>query len=101
MLNNDELQNIQLPTNQFSAGNTEPITYYTPFYADELVSPINHEFEPKRDVSSKSTATALGLLLKSSIFRHLVEKNSNTIDQKNNGDNVRDQIDDVYDGKFV
>jgi len=29
-----------------------------------------------------------------------VEKNSNTIDQKNNGDNVRDQIDDVYDGSL-
>ena len=100
MLNNSELQNIQLPTNLFSASDTEPITHYTSFDADELLSPIRQECMPKQIVSSKSSATALGLLLKSSIFRQLVEKNSNTIDEENNGDNARDQVDDVCDGSL-
>ncbi|KAF9663706.1 hypothetical protein SADUNF_Sadunf17G0079900 [Salix dunnii] len=76
------------------------------FTADYLKSPPkldafqNNIFE---DSSHKtSSPTALGLLLRSSVFRELVEKNSNVYEEGTDGNEIKNQpmCDDEYGGIF-
>ncbi|KAL2528768.1 AP2-like ethylene-responsive transcription factor [Forsythia ovata] len=47
-------------------------------------------FGRKIPVTSSSTPTALGLLLRSAVFRELVEKNTNVSEEESDGENTKD-----------
>jgi hypothetical protein len=105
---------------------TEPQTMasptgYTPreeskslfFHTNPLLTSDYLDSPPKQEVlqsktplkSSSTTTTALGLLLRSSIFKELVEKNSNLSEDDSDGEepkNIQAQIgsDDDLDGIF-
>ncbi|KAL2505073.1 Ethylene-responsive transcription factor WRI1 [Abeliophyllum distichum] len=59
-------------------------------------------FGRKIQVTSSSTPTALGLLFRSSVFRDLVEKNVNVLEEESDGENTKDMpplcSDDEYGG---
>ncbi|XAR71230.1 hypothetical protein NMG60_11028398 [Bertholletia excelsa] len=73
------------------------------FAIDDLNYPQKQEesaFEtkfPTRSSSAKSSSspTALGLLLRSSLFRELVEKNSNVLEEENDGSELKQQRDEM------
>ncbi|ONK59354.1 uncharacterized protein A4U43_C08F5580 [Asparagus officinalis] len=91
--NKCQLQDIQLPNNPFLTCNTEPIPQYNLFTGDE--------FLPRQISSSKTSVTALGLLLKSSIFRQLMEKNGSIISEEISRDDDKDQVDGLRDQSFL
>lgn len=59
-------------------------------------------FRRKIPITSSSTTTALGLLLQSSLFRELVEKNAHVSEEESDGENKKDlppvSSDDEYGG---
>ena len=76
-----EPESVQLTSSYSPIEESKP-SFYHSFTTDYLNSPQKKEevFESKTPVNSynkSSSPTALGLLLRSSIFRELVEKNSN------------------------
>nr|QNI23753.1 AP2/ERF transcription factor [Camptotheca acuminata] len=79
------------------------------FMVDELNSPQKQEvLERKFPVTScnkSSSPSALGLLLRSSIFRELVEKNSNVSEDDNDGEDTKNELqmgsDDEYTGMGI
>ncbi|KAK4393076.1 Ethylene-responsive transcription factor WRI1 [Sesamum angolense] len=70
------------------------------------VEDLQETFVSKLPISpcSRSSPTALGLLLRSSVFRELVEKNSNVSEEETDGENNRNLIrvgsEDEYGGLF-
>ncbi|GMN42362.1 hypothetical protein TIFTF001_011582 [Ficus carica] len=87
--------------------------YTSPFEISDIdlkYSPSNPEavFQSKTPLLSSpcmstksSSPTALGILLRSSIFRELVEKNSSASEDETDGEDMKNQqLDDQYDGFF-
>ncbi|XP_008810103.2 AP2-like ethylene-responsive transcription factor At1g16060 [Phoenix dactylifera] len=71
------------------------LSHRSPFVLEDMISPckqelVPHEF-PGSSSSSKSSPTALSLLFKSSMFRQLVEKNSNAPNVEIEGEDIKDQ----------
>ncbi|KAK2966931.1 hypothetical protein RJ640_002116 [Escallonia rubra] len=88
---------------------SQPFFSHTKAFAvDDLRSPIKQEVLqrkfPATSCNKSSSPTALGLLLRSSIFRELVEKNSSSSDEGNDGEDTKSQpqfsSDDEYPGIF-
>lgn len=87
-----DVRTMQSMTN-YSTTSTEesPIFTTNPFTFDFLNSPQTKQIVFKtqntlNNVSRSSSPTALGLLLRSSIFRELVEKNSNVSEDETDGE---------------
>lgn len=103
---NGQPQAIRPTTNLLLSNENETILNRKPFTVDELVLPCKQEFIPHQISSSKSSPTALGLLLKSSMFQELVEKNVNASqeeidrDQKTQYQLQQQGADDLYHGIF-
>ncbi|XP_068636232.1 AP2-like ethylene-responsive transcription factor At1g16060 [Aristolochia californica] len=81
-------------TSNFQKEEPDTCFRYNPFVQDDLCPPHKQEFQSRQisNVSfnkSSSSPTALGLLLRSSFFRELVEKNSSAAENEVEGDNVR------------
>ncbi|KAM5581457.1 AP2-like ethylene-responsive transcription factor [Rosa sericea] len=110
-----ELETVAEPENMpFMASNyipTEesPLSHTNPFASDYLNSPkqevLSRSNVPLNSSSKSSSPTALGLLLQSSIFRELVQKNSNySEDESTDGEEQKNQAqggsDDEYGGPF-
>nr|CAD1833907.1 unnamed protein product [Ananas comosus var. bracteatus] len=75
----------QASMNQFSISESEIISSNNPFISDSMVSPYKQEFTLPQfhnngGFGRRASPTALSLLLKSSMFRRLVEKNSKAVD---------------------
>ncbi|XP_031287315.1 AP2-like ethylene-responsive transcription factor At1g16060 [Pistacia vera] len=94
-----EPQPVPSPTSYIPSEDYSPFNS-NPFTADYLNSPPKQEefsFQTKSSFNSSgnksSTPTALSLLLRSSIFRDLVQKNSNVSsdDQESDGDETKNQ----------
>ncbi|KAK3015288.1 hypothetical protein RJ639_006926, partial [Escallonia herrerae] len=97
------------PCNFTSREESQPFFSHTKAFAvDDLRSPTKQEVLqrkfPATSCNKSSSPTALSLLLRSSIFRELVEKNSSSSDEENDGDNTKNQpqfsSDDEYPGIF-
>ncbi|OAY77769.1 Ethylene-responsive transcription factor WRI1 [Ananas comosus] len=76
----------QASMNQFSISESEIISSNNPFISDSMVSPYKQEFTLPQfhnngGFGRRASPTALSLLLKSSMFRRLVEKNSKAVDE--------------------
>ncbi|XP_038977492.1 AP2-like ethylene-responsive transcription factor At1g16060 [Phoenix dactylifera] len=83
---NGEAHAVQPPTNLFSSAESETLSHCSPLVAENVISSckeefVHHEF-PGSSSSSKSSPTALSLLLKSSMFRQLMEKNSRALTEE-------------------
>ncbi|XP_068650635.1 AP2-like ethylene-responsive transcription factor CRL5 [Aristolochia californica] len=97
-------------TSNFQKEEPDTCFQYNPFIQDDHCSPHKQEFQSRQlsNIScnkSSSSPTALGLLLRSSIFRELVEKNSSAAENELEGDDVRQRqqitvTDDYYPGVF-
>ncbi|KAA8548009.1 hypothetical protein F0562_004438 [Nyssa sinensis] len=105
---NAELQAVQ-SSNFISGDESQSMLFHTSaFMLDELNSPQKQEVRerkfPVTSCKKSSSPSALGLLLKSSIFRELVEKNSNVGEDENDGEDAKTQLqmgsDDEYMGIF-
>ncbi|KAG1367589.1 AP2-like ethylene-responsive transcription factor [Cocos nucifera] len=78
-------------TNLFAAAESGTLSHRNPFVSEDMISPrIPHEF-PGSSSSGKSSPTALSLLFKSSMFRQLVEKNSNAPNVEIEGEDIKDE----------
>lgn len=101
-----EPQSISLPSpTDYSPREESKYSFFqcNPFTAEFLHSPQKQEdsFQSRMcgnsdkigSNKSSSTPTALGLLLRSSIFRELVEKNSNVSEDETDGDEKKNQHD--------
>ncbi|KAK6922061.1 AP2/ERF domain [Dillenia turbinata] len=89
-----ESQPVQTNSNPTSDEPELPFFHPNPFPLDDLNSPPKEEtFPPEKPVmaNTKSAPTALGLLLRSSVFRELVEKNSNPDDEEANESGIKNQ----------
>ncbi|KAL6136433.1 hypothetical protein ACLB2K_061728 [Fragaria x ananassa] len=110
-----ELETVAEPENMpFMASNYIPaeessLSQINPFASDYLNSPRKQEISlsnvPLNTISKSSSPTALGLLLQSSIFRELVQKNSNySEDESTDGEDQKNHAhggsDDEYGGLF-
>lgn len=95
-------------TNHFMISDTDYLNKYSPTPPKQPVvfqskSPL---IGSNNTCSKSSSPTALGLLLRSSIFRELVEKNSNVSEDETDGDEPKNQLqggcsdDDEYGGFF-
>ncbi|XP_077247740.1 AP2-like ethylene-responsive transcription factor At1g16060 [Tasmannia lanceolata] len=88
---NGETRSIPFPPND------EPDVYLNrnPIVSDDLGSPQKQEFQALQvsngSLNKSSSPTALGLLLRSSIFRELVEKNSNATDNEIEGEDTQNR----------
>jgi len=102
--NTGQLRASQQPSNLFSTSTgVQPLTNRRPFTVEELQLPCKQEFLSYPSPGNKSSPTALGLLLRSSMFQQLVEKNSNSSDDEIDGEDAKDwrlQLEpgDVYNG---
>lgn len=75
---NREAHAEQPLTNLSAMAESGTLSHRKPFVSEDTISPCKQEFEfPCGGSSSKSSPTALSLLFKSSMFRRLLEKNSN------------------------
>lgn len=80
--NTGQLRVIRQPSNLFPTNNdAQTLANQRPFTVDELQLPCKQEFVQFQTPGSKSPS-ALGLLLRSSMFQQLVEKNSNAPDEE-------------------
>lgn len=91
----EEPKRLPLANNLFIADETKPPVYPidVPLTADYISSPRQSSdiFQgklPNKYSSSSSSPTALSLLLRSSVFRDLVEKNSNVEEDDENVKNT-------------
>ncbi|CAK9186133.1 unnamed protein product [Ilex paraguariensis] len=89
-----ETQPVQ-PSTFNSGKESQPFFHTKEFTVDEQSYPQKQElFQGKFPASScktSSSPTALGLLLRSSIFRELVEKNSSVSEEENLAEDAKDQ----------
>lgn len=65
------------PISLIPKNENESILHRNPFSMDDLVVPCKQEFMTHQISSSKSSPTALGLLLKSAMFQQLVQMSDN------------------------
>ncbi|KAA8530326.1 hypothetical protein F0562_005035 [Nyssa sinensis] len=101
-----------ISSNFISGDESQPLLFHT---SDFAVDDLNSYPAPKQEVlqrkfpvtscNKSSSPTALGLLLQSSIFRELVEKNLNMTEQENDGEDTKNQpqmgnTEDEYKGIF-
>ncbi|XP_010912920.3 AP2-like ethylene-responsive transcription factor At1g16060 [Elaeis guineensis] len=95
---NGEAHAVQPPTNLFSTAKSETFLHCNPFVAENMISSCKEEFVPHEfpgelpggNSSSKSSSTALSLLLKSSMFRQLVEKNTSALNEEIEEEDLKD-----------
>ncbi|CAA3032430.1 AP2-like ethylene-responsive transcription factor At1g16060 [Olea europaea subsp. europaea] len=83
--------------------NTESRPVFSTFQSQTKAASSNQDmFRRKIPITSSSTPTALGLLLQSSLFRELVEKNAHVSEEESDGENKKDlppvSSDDEYGG---
>ena len=105
-----EHQKLASPSNYALTEESKSLVLHNSFISpDSLDSPVKHESFGNKTYqfsSNKSSSpTALGLLLRSSLFRELVEKNSNVSGEEADGEVTKDQqpqiaSDDDLDGIF-
>ncbi|XP_050381517.1 AP2-like ethylene-responsive transcription factor At1g16060 [Argentina anserina] len=100
---------IPLIASNYIPAEESPLSQTNPFASDYLNSPRKQEVcqsnVPLNTSSKSSSPTALGLLLQSSIFRELVQKNSNySEDESTDGEEQKNHAqggsDDEYGGLF-
>ncbi|RRT73402.1 hypothetical protein B296_00029208 [Ensete ventricosum] len=102
-VNIDDFCALQIPHNHFSAGQAEENLSFNPFIIEYMNLQCKQEYTADQfaaggraavtgctGASSKSTPTALSLLLKSSIFRQLVE-NFNAVNEEFEGDGTKER----------
>ncbi|XP_072966713.1 AP2-like ethylene-responsive transcription factor At1g16060 [Typha angustifolia] len=91
---NAEYQVVQALTDNFPTTEHETLLNRNPLLLDGIISPCKQEFVPHQlsgsGFSIKSSPTALSLLLKSTMFRQLVERNSAAADSEEH-ENINDQ----------
>ncbi|KAF5479204.1 hypothetical protein F2P56_000048 [Juglans regia] len=105
-----DLQTLASPTNYNPKEESKsPFLHSNPVVTDYINSPQKQEiFRSKNPFNacnkSSSSPTALGILLRSSVFKELVEKNSNISEDDTDGDEPKNQAqmgsDDDYAGIF-
>ncbi|XP_019706827.2 AP2-like ethylene-responsive transcription factor AIL5 [Elaeis guineensis] len=82
-------------TNLFATAESGTLSHCNLFVSEDMISPCKQEFVPHdfpgSSSSCKSSPTALSLLFKSSMFRQLVEKNSNAPNVETEGEDIKDQ----------
>ncbi|URE39362.1 hypothetical protein MUK42_35978, partial [Musa troglodytarum] len=104
-VNVDEFCALQIPNRHFSAGQAEEHLSFNPFITEYMNLQCKQEYTADRfpggggaaaavtgctGASSKSSPTALSLLLKSSIFRQLVE-NFSPVNEEFEGDGTKER----------
>lgn len=82
-------------TNLFPTAESGILSHHNLFVSEDMISPCKQEFVPQEfpgsSSSSKSSPTALSLLCKSSMFRQLVEKNSNAPNVEIEREDIKDE----------
>ncbi|KAG5013900.1 hypothetical protein JHK86_026161 [Glycine max] len=91
-----EHQKVASPSNYALTEESKSLALHNSFFSPySLDSPVKHErFGNKTyqfSSNKSSSPTALGLLLRSSLFRELVEKNSNVSGEEADGEATKDQ----------
>lgn len=91
-----ESQTVASPSNSSLIEESKSLTLHNSFFSpDYLNSPEKQEaFESQSfqfSSNKSSSPTALGLLLRSSLFRELVEKNSNVSEDETDGEVTKEQ----------
>ncbi|CAL5370626.1 unnamed protein product [Camellia sinensis] len=102
---NTESQSV--PSSNFSSGEEfqSLLFHVNNFSVDDLNFPQKQEVIERKSLVSKyaesSSPTALGLLLRSSVFKELVEKNSNVFEDEIDGEDTKHQLQMGSDDKYA